>query len=344
MASDSILGQISIYSFDYAPRFWAPCNGQLIDIRANQALHSIIGTKFGGDGISKFALPDLRGRVPIHASKENAVGQAGGEERHCLTIPEMPKHGHSVYGSESVADQVNPENNFWAANNGQSPYSNQPNTLMAENAISSSGGNHPHENMPPFFALNFCICTDGPYKDSQGTLGEIVLYAGDAAPNDNWMLCDGRLLSIRDNSNLFTILGFRYGGDGRTTFAVPNLQRSAPIQCGQGAGLSERPLAQSGGSQQVTLLRNQMPTHDHQAVAATAAGATNDPTGAVWAAGGQVRGGVPFYGNTGTEISFHENALSITGQELPHNNMPPYLSLNFLIAVQGFRPDRPSQG
>lgn len=340
MSTESMLGEISTYSFDFPPKTYKACNGQLLKIAQNQALFSIIGAKFGGDGVTNFALPDLRGRVPLGGGGGIGLGQSGGEEKHTLSVAEMPAHGHSIYGSTAAADQGSPANNLWADKTGQTPYSNQPNTKMSERAIGLSGGNQPHENMSPFLALNFGICTYGNYQYREGTLGEIIMYAGDKVNEDCWRFCNGQLLDINTYTALFSILGTCYGGDGKTTFALPNLQGFAPLQCGQGKGLSNRQLGQSGGSRTVQVLRNQMPNHKHQAIATAAASTTSDPTDAVWATGGQVRGGVPFYASGGSEMSFHEDAAGSSGNEQPHNNMPPYLGVNFLICIKGIFPQR----
>lgn len=169
-------------------------------------------------------------------------------------------------------------------------------------------------------------------------VGEIRITGFGIVPK-GWALCDGRLLTIKDNTALFSLLLCNYGGDGVTTFALPNLMGRAPIQCGQGEGLTERELGESGGEAEVTLSRNEIPAHLHQAAATTQTGTTSDPTGAVWATGGGLRGGAPFY-NANIGNSMNMNALSETGNEKPHNNMPPYLGVQYIIAVQGVFPPR----
>ena len=158
-------------------------------------------------------------------------------------------------------------------------------------------------------------------------------------PPTGWAFCNGQLLPISQNTALFALLGTVYGGDGKSTFGLPNLQGSAPLHPGQGQGLSLRDLGQIGGAEYITLLTSEMPVHSHFVVAAAEAGEQNDPAGRAL--------GVPIgnnmYNNQGsqpsTAMSF--SAISIAGGSLPHNNMQPYLTLNFCIAMQGVFPQRP---
>lgn len=157
------LGEIRICSFDFPPKDWAFCDGSLLKIAGNQGLFSLIGTTYGGDGKTNFALPDLRGRIPFDDGKTISLGQSGGEEKHTLTIAEIPKHTHSVYASNEPANQPSPVNNFWAGSKEISPFSNSYDTELAKGAISEFGSDHSHENMPPFLVLNFVISLAGIY-------------------------------------------------------------------------------------------------------------------------------------------------------------------------------------
>jgi microcystin-dependent protein len=132
-----------------------------LPINQNQALFSIIGTTYGGDGITTFALPDLRGRAPLHTGNNVALGQRLGEEAHTLTIAEMPLHTHLVNGTGATADSGQPNGALWASNTGQSPYSGAANAQMANNAIVSAGGNQSHNNMSPYLTVNFIIALVG---------------------------------------------------------------------------------------------------------------------------------------------------------------------------------------
>lgn len=169
-------------------------------------------------------------------------------------------------------------------------------------------------------------------------VAEIRIFAGNFAPT-GWALCNGQLLPISQNTALFSLLGTTYGGDGKSTFALPNLQGSAPLQQGQGPGLSLRDLGEIGGEQNVTLLQTEMPSHTHTARCVSAGGGTNSPQNADWAGGG--RGAPPMYAPTGNNnVQMSPSATSIAGGSQPHNNMMPFLGLTFIIALQGVFPAR----
>jgi microcystin-dependent protein len=177
-------------------------------------------------------------------------------------------------------------------------------------------------------------------------LAEIRIFAGNFAPK-GWALCNGQLMPISQNTALFSLLGTTYGGDGKSTFALPNLQGSAPMQQGQGPGLSLRVLGESGGEQTVTLLQTEMPLHSHTLSATIAPGTTATSTNnqlALASAGGGKQGGASvvnlYSGNQSTNAQLHPSALSMVGGNLPHNNMMPYLGLTFIIALQGIYPPR----
>jgi microcystin-dependent protein len=158
--SNPYLGEIRIISWTYAPKGWAFCNGQLLPINQNQALFSILGTTYGGDGRVNFALPDLRGRVPAHMGNGLTQGQMVGEETHTLIMSEMPAHNHLASASSAVPDQGSPGGNEWAGLAGG--YSTvAPNTTLGPSAISNVGGSQPHANLHPYLVLNFVIALQG---------------------------------------------------------------------------------------------------------------------------------------------------------------------------------------
>jgi microcystin-dependent protein len=148
------------------------------------------------------------------------------------------------------------------------------------------------------------------------------------------------LLPISQNTALFSLLGTTYGGDGRSTFALPNLQGSAPLGAGQSPGLSLRDLGETGGAQAVTLLASEMPAHPHAARASTAGG-VNSPANATWGESKLGKTPLAVYAASGANnVSMSSQALAVAGSGLPHNNMPPYLCLTFIIALQGIFPPR----
>jgi microcystin-dependent protein len=163
--AEPFLSEIRIFSFNFAPKGWALCNGQLLPINQNQALFSLLGTTYGGNGQTNFALPDLRGRVPFHFDGNFNLGQAGGQEVHTLTLAEMPAHVHSLVpgsnASNVAAAQAIPIGNF-LANSGKSAFTTAvPNSAMGAGTVSAVGGSQPHENRSPFLTLNFCIALQG---------------------------------------------------------------------------------------------------------------------------------------------------------------------------------------
>lgn len=164
---------------------------------------------------------------------------------------------------------------------------------------------------------------------------------GFSFPPKGWAACNGQLLPISQNTALFSILGTYYGGDGKSTFGLPNLQGSAPLQAGQGPGLTLRSLGESGGSPEVTLQQNQVPSHSHGLSCSSAAADQTNPVNHVPAAGAGQRGAAFYADAPGTAPSMKSGIVSITGGSQPHNNMPPYLAVNFCIALQGVYPPRP---
>ena len=164
-AQECFIGEVRLFAGNFAPRNWASCDGQLLPISQNQALFSILGTTYGGDGRTTFALPDLRGRVPIHAGSgpglsPRTLGQKGGEESHVLTIEELPAHSHTVNARNEKGNTNIPEGNVIAKK--KKLYSTEaPDVTLKNAAIGETGQGIAHNNMPPFQALEYIICLQG---------------------------------------------------------------------------------------------------------------------------------------------------------------------------------------
>jgi microcystin-dependent protein len=158
--SEPFLGEIKIISWNFPPKGWAFCNGQLLPINQNQALFSILGTTYGGDGMRTFGLPNLQGRTPMHVGNGIVLGEMGGETSHTLNISEIPAHTHLPAGRNADPTASGGTGNLWARNNA-SPYASTPNTAMNPQSITIVGGNQPHENMSPYLVLNFVIALQG---------------------------------------------------------------------------------------------------------------------------------------------------------------------------------------
>ncbi|MCL4262373.1 MAG: tail fiber protein [Anaerolineae bacterium] len=160
--SEPFLSEIRMMSFVFAPQGWALCNGQLLPINQNQALFSLLGTTFGGDGRVNFALPDLRGRVPIHVGSGHTLGERGGEQAHTLSIAELPTHTHALNATSNNGSQLIPAGNLLAASPNQlyrAPDGNLQ--AMSPTAVANVGGSQAHLNMQPFLTINFCIALQG---------------------------------------------------------------------------------------------------------------------------------------------------------------------------------------
>jgi microcystin-dependent protein len=156
--SEPFLGELKLMGFNYAPKAWAQCNGQLLPINQNQALFSLLGTMYGGNGQTTFALPDLRGRAAVHVGAGVTQGQAAGAETNTVNIQQMPGHTHFVSASSSNGDGANPGALAGASN----AYSGPSNlTNLQPSTISNVGGSQPHENRQPYLVLNWCIALQG---------------------------------------------------------------------------------------------------------------------------------------------------------------------------------------
>lgn len=172
---------------------------------------------------------------------------------------------------------------------------------------------------------------------SEPFVAEIRIFAGNFAPR-GWAFCNGQLLPIAQNTALFSLIGTTYGGDGRITTALPNLQGRAPMHPGRGPGLTARRLGERGGVEDVTLSEAQMPNHNHAFQAASAPSNSNTPGGAALA--NPAVQAVRIYGNASNIVGMADSAIGNTGGSQPHNNMQPFLTTNFIIALVGLYPSR----
>ena len=277
--SDPALGEISIFAGNFAPRGWAKCEGQLLPISQNSALFSLLGTNYGGDGRTTFALPDLRGRTPIGWGQgagltSRTIGQKGGSATVSLNSSEIPSHEHSLPGTTSITGVT--------------------------------GGGVAHDNMQPWLAITYVVSQTGifPSRSLGGDsfLGSVDMFAGNFAPRGT-SLAQGQLQAISQNTALFSLVGTTYGGDGRTTFGLPDLQGRTAVHAGTGPGLDQYRLGDRKGAETVALNTTQLPAHDH-----TLPGSAS---------------------NTGA-----------TGGGQSHANLQPGLGLNYVIATQGVYPSR----
>ncbi len=170
---------------------------------------------------------------------------------------------------------------------------------------------------------------------SEPFVGEIRMFAGNFAPR-GWAFCDGQLLAVSQNDALFSLLGTIYGGDGRTTFGLPDMRGRLPIHAGHGPGLSERRLGAKGGAENVTVTVNQMPSHTHPIIASTASATDNNPAGQITGESASVS--VYFEGDQ--SVNMASSAVSQVGGSQSHANLMPYICVHFIIALFGIYPSR----
>lgn len=167
--SEPFVGEIRMFAGNFAPRGWAFCDGQLLAVSQNDALFSLLGTIYGGDGRTTFGLPDLRGRIPIHAGhgpglSERRLGSKGGAEKETLTVNQLPSHTHAAHGSTGNGLDPNPQGNVLASSTVLEPYYNGPqDTNLAASSITNIGGSQPHTNLMPFLCIHFIIALFGIY-------------------------------------------------------------------------------------------------------------------------------------------------------------------------------------
>lgn len=339
--SQPYVGEIRQFAGNFAPAGWAFCDGQLMPISENETLFNLIGTTYGGDGQSTFAAPGLNGRVPMHMGTLNGttyqIGETGGAEAVTLTTAQIPNHTHNALGA-SVGTADRGDGNVWAESKGAKPYVAGPaTTLMNANAIGASGGSQPHDNMIPFVGLNYIISLFGTFPSPSGGngipfLAQINIFSFNFAPG-GWAMCNGQFLPINQNQALFSLLGTTFGGNGQTTFALPNLQGRIVMDDGTGFSGS-MVLGEVAGEVSHTLNSGELAAHSHAPNAGSRPD-VNTPAANYWASG---TGFTPFAAIPDGQMA--TGTMSSVGGSQAHNNMSPFLVLNFCIALTGIFPSR----
>jgi microcystin-dependent protein len=364
--AEPYIGQISIFGFNFAPAGWAFCQGQLLPISQNVPLFAILGTTYGGDGTSTFALPNLQG-IPIGAGQgprrsQYELGDAGGKTTVALTESQMPLHGHAFNALTEQATSGSADGNQLArafqaqakTDNVANFYSANPDnarTALAPNAIVANGSGQPHNNMQPYLVLNFCLAMQGVTPPREGApaartpfLGEISICAF-SVPPPNWALCEGQMLQVASHQALFSLLGTSYGGDGMRTFALPDLRGRAPL-----AFDGNNALGQIGGEEFHTLSDAEMPSHGHalMADAISTTGIGNMPSVATVlgrSSGVVVPGDTPFsadlYSTDAANAALGGQSIGTSGGGQAHENRMPSLVVSFCINMDPNAPFPP---
>jgi microcystin-dependent protein len=335
------IGELRLVPWNFAQNNWAFCDGQTLLISQNNALFSVLGTTYGGDGLTTFKLPDLRGRVPIHASPSYPVGTAGGEETHTLTALEMQTHSHTV-NAAPTAGLAASTGHVWGISGLSAYHGTSDSAMNPLSVVDATGGGQPHDNIQPYLTLNYVIALQGVVPSATSTdpafdaplVAEIRMVAFGFAPF-GWAKCDGQLLNISSNTALFSLLGTYYGGDGKTTFSLPPLQGASTMHPGTGPGLSDRFLGEASGEATVSVTAAQTPAHTHQLRAVSSAATKTSPVGNAWASST-----VRPYSSQAATATMGAAAIGSAGGGQPHNNMQPYLPILFVIALTGVFPQR----
>lgn len=355
------LAEIYTFAFNFAPNSHSKCEGQLMAIIYNTALFALLGTNYGGNGQNNYGLPDLKGRMSIGFGQGNGltnrtIGEWGGIHAVTLLTTEIPSHTHNFSSkllASSTGTGISPVNCFPAFCN-YDLYSSSSNCSLGGNYTQYSGisgSSYPHNNMMPYIALNQCITLSGafpPYTKEGGSkngtttfIGELSQFAFNFAPM-GYALCNGQWISISENEVLFNLIGTTYGGDGAEYFALPDLRGRTLLGAGNGYNLG-----QTGGDETETLILNQLPTHSHsnsfKIPVYQGAGNTSNPAGNYPA----FFPGKKAYGSTG-DVNMADGSLSADlaaqGNGNAHENMQPFLSMNFCIALYGIYPSSKDQG
>lgn len=308
--SDPMLGEITLYAFQFPPRGWAATNGQFLPINQNQALFSLLGTAYGGNGQTTFALPDLRNRTPIGTGNTTVLGQQLGADT--ATLTQIP----GVAGTSLTLETRGVETTPRASGSVAVPH--------VSKAAVAGGSGTPIYIRPPSLALNYSIALQGIFGTRDCTMGEIITYAGTYLSGNNLLPADGRLLNISQNTALFSILGTTYGGNGQTTFALPNLNNRLPVGTGTGPGLTPVLLGESGGSSTATLTRDHMPN--------TSMGYNITTKGVGVNTASRV---------TSPQIDVIAAASATSAGSVSLPIQPPSLGVSYYICVSGVFPARP---
>ncbi|MBL8179896.1 MAG: tail fiber protein [Bryobacterales bacterium] len=336
------IGNIYCAAFPFAPKDFVPCDGRLLSIANYEGLFKVIGSQYGGDGATNFAAPDLRSRAPRHVDSSNPIGVRSGVETVQLALDQIPPHTHALQANPGTADSASIDGNVLAAGDprGINAYAAPSATLDGLDPLSvgETGGNGSHANLQPFLAMNYLIAWNGALgindPADEPYIGEVRAFPWGATPS-GWLPCDGRSLPIPAYAALYGLIGPTFGGDGATSFNVPDLRGRVPIGVGQGSDLSPYTMGERGGTETVSLAIAAMPAHSHAPESVTGAPTTGDPSGNMLASEAAI-----FNLPSSLDATLDGSAIGVTGEGAGHDNMMPFLALNYCICFQGVYPAR----
>lgn len=272
----ALIGEIRVFGLNFPPVGWQYCNGATLNAGSYSDLFLAIGYTYGGSG-SSFSVPNLNGRVAVGSGQGDGLsnyplGSMGGSSTITYSSSNLPSHSHlATLNTENNAANTDTPEGSYPASSSENIYSSSSNTNMGEGSIvvttESAGNASPsaQNNIQPSLGVNYCICTSA--VAGSPFYGEIRLLAGNTIPN-GWSVCDGSIISIASNNILFSLLGTMYGGDGMTTFAIPDLRGRVPVSIGMASGGSTNYThGMQGGLETNTLSVDQMAAHSHSATA-----------------------------------------------------------------------------
>lgn len=321
-----MIGEVMPWSGTYVPEGWLLCDGASYSTTKFPKLFEVIGQAYGGSG-SQFAVPDLRGRMVLGASGQGR-GKTGGAEVVALTVDQMPRHTHALR-TGTGGDAPSAAGNFWST---ESLASGQGSAgALLETAVDASGEGAAHDNMPPFLAMQWLIRASEELMDSNfAYYGEIRMFAG-SQPPAGWLPCHGQRLETEANAALFMTLQPAFAANA-THFNLPDLR--ARFVMGSSERQDHAKLGRRGGAATIALEARHVPWHSHPIKA------SSDPGGS--GASGKVpagSAGAPAW--SGHPTSTTEGPIQPAGKSAPHENMPPYLTLDYLICIDGLLAVRP---
>ncbi|MBS7526940.1 tail fiber protein [Fusibacter paucivorans] len=352
---DSHVGEIKIFAGTYAPKNWEFCDGQMLSKEKYRALYELIGTTYGSDDDSTFALPNLRGRVPVNKGAAPGLstyqlGQKRGEASVRLEEQHLPNHTHKFYVSTLAATDKNPQN-LLIANSNINLYKDaklsETRVAMASETISETGEDKPHTNLQPFTSIGYIICVkeETSTGDDAGSdavlmdqfIGEVRAFPYYGVPK-GWLRCNGKSWEINKYTALYSIIYEQFGGKSHIEFNVPNINERIVIHRND-----DFPVGAMGGTEKVSISTSEMPKHTHSLRAIDAVANENLCDTEYMIA----RANYPDSRNLKVFCRQKENlvameaaAIRATGEASAHDNVMPSISIQYCIAYEGTYPPR----